>query len=406
MQEVSLTAPETLSIPEATVRSMQLSARLARTASQPSTLKLSGRLMLDPNELVHVNSRFPGEVIRVGMLPDRKRQLRAGDPVKAGQLLAIIWSKEIGEKKSDLVDALSQLALHEAIFKTLKDPGISDAVPRRSIEEGRRNYESDLIEVERLRRTLQSWRLSEEELAEIEREAQRFHKWVMRPVDKDNLEKPPSRIDESWAEIDIRSPLDGVILEKNLTVGDIIRTDQDHDLFKVADLSRLVVAANVYEEDIPTLTALPDDQRTWQVRLTTNPQAPVMSGQIESIGKVIDPNQHTAIVQGWIDNSQGELRVGQFVEALVSLPAQPGLTEIPLAGLIDDGPRKLVIVALDDSLTRLQRREVSVVNRSKNAVLVRGDGPLAIQEGDRILVRGVLELSNVLDRLQPADVSH
>ncbi|WP_432490593.1 efflux RND transporter periplasmic adaptor subunit, partial [Flavonifractor plautii] len=85
--------------------------------------------------------------------------------------------------------------------------------------------------------------------------------WVMRPVDKDNLEKPPSRIDESWAEIDIRSPLDGVILEKNLTVGDIIRTDQDHDLFKVADLSRLVVAANVYEEDIPTLTALPDDQR-------------------------------------------------------------------------------------------------------------------------------------------------
>lgn len=399
--QISFAAPDTLNVPEATVRTMRLLVRPAHAASHPSMLKLSGRLMLDPNELVHVNTRFPGEVIKVGMMPGRNRQLRAGDPVKAGQLLAIIWSKEIGEKKSDLVDALSQLALHEAIFKTLKDPGISDAVPRRSVEEARRNYESDLIEVERLRRTLRSWRLGEKELAEIEQEAERFHKRVARPTGKEEPLQPPNKTDESWAEIDIMSPLDGIILEKNLTVGDIVRPDQDHDLFKVADLSRLVVAANVYEEDIPTLTNLPDDQRTWQVRLTTNPNAAVVSGQIESIGKVIDPNQHTAIVQGWIDNAHGELRVGQFVEALISLPAQTGLTEIPLEGLIDDGPRKFVIVALDDSLTRLERREVVVERRSKNTALVRDEGPLAIREGDRVLVRGVLELSSTLDRLKP-----
>jgi len=46
----------------------------------------------------------------------------------------------------------------------------------------------------------------------------------------------------------------GVILEKNFTVGDIV--DTTHDMFKIADLSRLGVMANVYEEDLPKLVAL------------------------------------------------------------------------------------------------------------------------------------------------------
>lgn len=399
VSQISFSDPDTLNVPQSTVRSMRLATRNARVAVQPSTLKLTGWLWVDPNELVHVNTRFPGEVIKIGMMSDGSRTLRAGDTIQAGQLLAIIWSKEIGEKKSDLVDALSQLSLHEAIYKTLKEPGIAASVPRTKIDEMQRSYESDLIEVERLRRTLRSWRLGEHELAEIEEEAERFHKLVMQPPGKQSEPLPSSKIDESWAEIDIKSPLDGFILEKNLTVGEIVETDKE--LFQVANLNRLMVMANIYEEDIPKLTSLPESERQWRVRLTTNPKAKTVTGQIETIGKVVDLRQHTAVVQGWIDNTHGELRIGQFVEALISLPAQPGLVEVPLEGLIDDGPRKFVILALDDSLTKLERREVAVVSRSKNSVLVRGDGPFAIRDGDRILIRGVLELSSTLDRLKP-----
>ena len=321
--------------------------------------------------------------------------------MEQGQLLAIVWSKEIGEKKSDLVDALSQLTLHEALYKTLKSLQNSGAVPQRAIDEMERLYESDLIQVDRYRRTLRSWKLSEEELQEVEQEAKQFRERVKLPIGQAPAVDPPSKIDATWAEIDIKAPLTGLILEKNLTIGDIVTTDDD--LFKVADLSRLVVMANIFEEDIPALMAIPEDQRTWQIRLTTNPGSAVIGGKISTIGNVIDPNQHTAVVQGWIDNSHGELRVGQFVEAIVTLPPQAGLIEIPLSGLIDDGPRKFVLIAENDSLTKVRRREVSVVRRNQKSAFLRADGPLAIHDGERVLTRGVLELAGILDEFSPAE---
>jgi cobalt-zinc-cadmium efflux system membrane fusion protein len=398
--EATFEPPEILIIPEETSRSMRLAAVAARKSTQPHTLRLTGRLMYDPNELVHVNTRFAGEVIRIGEAPELGRPLRVGDYVRKGQLLAIVWSKEIGEKKSDLVDALSQMALHEALYKSLKALEKTGAISQRAIEEMERLYESDLIQVERYRRTLRSWKIDEAELAEVEQEAKEFHAHVTKPGDDVHTLQPPSKVDETWAEIDIKSPLDGVILEKNLTIGDIV--DTNDDLFKVADLRRLIVMANLYEDDLPSLLSLSEDERVWEVRLTANPQAPPITGKIETIGNVIDPNQHTAVVQGWIDNSQDQLRVGQFVEAVISLPPRGNQVEIPLGGLIDDGPRKFVMVALDEQLTRLQRREVIVDRRTQQSAYVRGDGPLALHEGERVLVRGVLELSGVLDKLRPA----
>ena len=52
----------------------------------------------------------------------------------------------------------------------------------------------------------------------------------------------------------MRAPFAGVVLEKNITTGDIV--DTNLDLFKVADLDRLGVMADVYEEDLPALESL------------------------------------------------------------------------------------------------------------------------------------------------------
>jgi cobalt-zinc-cadmium efflux system membrane fusion protein len=54
---------------------------------------------------------------------------------------------------------------------------------------------------------------------------------------------------------DVVAPLDGVIIERNVALGELV--DTTSDLFKVADLSRLGVLAHAYEEDLPTLDACP-----------------------------------------------------------------------------------------------------------------------------------------------------
>ena len=87
-------------------------------------------------------------------------------------------------------------------------------------------------------------------------------------------------MEQHWAEVEIRAPFDGVILERNATLGDIVTTDLD--LFKIADLSKLGVMVNAFEEDLPSLEALPPDARQWTVHLKSQPRTAGVSWQFRS----------------------------------------------------------------------------------------------------------------------------
>jgi cobalt-zinc-cadmium efflux system membrane fusion protein len=132
-------------------------------------------------------------------------------------------------------------------------------------------------------------------------------------------------------------------------------------------------------------------------------------GQFESIGNVLDPMQHTAIVKGWLDNPDGQLRVGQFVTATVELPNRSGLVIVPLSSLIDDGSRAFVFVSNGDR-TVFTRREVRIVRRG--AVMAQLDAdpkpgpndndsqPQPIKAGERVVSSGVMEMANQLHTLE------
>src|SRR5205814_745561 len=67
--------------------------------------------------------------------------------------------------------------------------------------------------------------------------------------------------ERDWAKVEIRAPLAGTVLEKNINVGDYV--DTSTKLYDIADLTHLTVWANVYEEDLPALRALPPGQADW-----------------------------------------------------------------------------------------------------------------------------------------------
>src|SRR5262249_45591567 len=154
----------------------QLGLVTAAVQQAPSraTLRLPGTLLLDPSSLVRVRARFAGEVIAVsslGAAEDGRRLLRPGDRVRKHQLLASIWSKDLGEKKSELVDALTRLWLDQEALRQLQDLQKKAAAPERSVREAERNVRADQITVERIRRTLRSWRLADDEIEAVELEA-------------------------------------------------------------------------------------------------------------------------------------------------------------------------------------------------------------------------------------------
>jgi membrane fusion protein, heavy metal efflux system len=380
-------------------------------APPPEPLRLPGSLLLDPNGMVRIHSRFPGELVQLGTAADpipgpdgqpRQRPLRYGDRVHKTQLLAVVWSKDVGEKKSEMIDALSKLDIDQSQLNRLMavEKGV---VPERQILDAQRNMEGDLIAVAKAERTLRSWRLTDEEIAAIRREARDIQSR------KPHSDKDVSR---TWAETEVRSPIDGLIVEKNYNVGDIL--DNTQDIFKIADLSHIQVLANAYEEDLPVLRALPPEQRQWKIDIKSDPNDIPVLGRFDLIGNIIDPNQHSGAVMGWLANPDGKLSVGQFITATIDLPPDPGMTSIPASALIEEGERASVFVEANRDYRDYWRRPVAVVRRGRTLVYIRAEpdaqekqnGAVPLHAGERVITARVLELSVELDELKAAAAGH
>jgi cobalt-zinc-cadmium efflux system membrane fusion protein len=400
---------DALRLPPTVVRKLGIQTVEAQKATQPRILELAGSLALDANKLARTHTRFPGEVVRLGEVEDSAestrqgrtvpRLLRFGDRVTEGQLLAVVWSKDLGEKKSELVDALSQLRLDRDQLEKLEALYQRGGTSEANVRQARRAVEGDLNAVARAKRTLRVWRLSEEEIEEVEKEAERI------------LERKGARDAEkekTWARVEVKAPFAGVIVEKNVAVGDIV--DTSTDLFKIADLDRLTVWAHAYEEDLPALHALRPEQRRWTVRVKADPDAPPLEGTIEKIGPVLDPNQHTALVMGLVDNRNDRLVAGQFITATIELPPLPDRIVLPATALVEDGRTSVVFVQPDPAKPEYVQRRVAVARRGQDQIYVRGSltdaekkqGFTALKPGDRVVTAGAVELKAALEDKQAA----
>ncbi len=279
------------------------------------SLVRSGRLNLDPNRLARVHARFGGQVIAIGQtefepgfaVNQKSRPLQFGDAVKKGQLLAIVWSQEVGEKKSELLHAMSQVFLANRQLAQARSVA-KGSEGERQLSEAERHMKAAAIAVERIERTLHSWKISEEEIHEVCIEAQRMQQ-------AQSAGNP--QLERTWAEVKVRAAFDGVVLERNISIGEVV--DNRLDLFKIGDVSTLGVTIDVYEEDLPALEALGPESRHWVVRLKSEPGMRGIPGSFDVIANVVDPHRHTISVMGTLDNSQGLLRAGQFVTAEICL---------------------------------------------------------------------------------------
>jgi cobalt-zinc-cadmium efflux system membrane fusion protein len=389
--------PDTIQFTDEAFHTLGIRIVTVEPAPPPDPLRLPGSLNLDPNRLVRVHSRFTGELVRIGTVGENgsSRTLRYGDKVKKGDVMAIVWSKEIGEKKSELVDAISKLDSDEKVLKAYKSV-LEGAIPKKTIVEQQRNVEADFIAREKAERTLRSWHLTEQEMAAIYKEADDVRR---RQTDTSD--------DSKWAELEIRAPISGLIVEKNFNEGQMV--DPDDDLFQIADLSQLQVLANVYEEDLPALRRLDPAHRSWLVDLKADPYDKPHAGTFDLIGTIIDPVSHTGVVIGWLDNTRENLAANQFITATVELPADPHLVTIPSTALIEQGDASYVFVETNADRHEFARRKVDVKRRWRHSVHVCRDSELAddgegygcghesLKAGESVIASGVLEISAELD---------
>ncbi|MEO8270678.1 MAG: efflux RND transporter periplasmic adaptor subunit [Aureliella sp.] len=374
-------------------------------APEPPALQMDGVLYLDPDDFSLVRSRFQGEVVEMSPASSSSSSdsatqsqsphtLRFGDKVSKGQLLAVVWSRELGEKKSELAQTLSTLAFDRETLSRLSNN--EAAVPINSIREAQRRVRESEIAAERIEKTLRSWQLSQFEIERIRSELS-----MERTSSSAGDTQLGNQSIDRWARVEVRSPIDGTIVEKNVTEGALV--DLDDALFKIANLDHLDIRAFAYEEDLAALQQLTLEQRRWTIRIKGDINSTPIHGVFDRIGSLIDPLQHTGLVMGWVGNSDGSLRPGQFVTAAVVLPDPKPLLCLPAESIVDVNGRTYVlwqqtdekqflpievhVVRFQDSIACIKPRAACMTNTHSGA----GD-ELRLELGEKVVCRGATEV--------------
>jgi membrane fusion protein, copper/silver efflux system len=183
----------------------------------------------------------------------------------------------------------------------------------------------------------------------------------------------------------IVSPADGFVLARGATVG--MKFNRGDELFRIADLRRVWVVADVFLQDAPHVRA------GMKATVSIPEQSVSLRATIAEILPQFDGTTRTLKVRLELDNPGHVLRPDMFVEVALPVKLPPGIA-IPADAVVDSGLAKTVFIETGDGA--FEPRRVETGWRAGDRVeIVNGLSP-----GDRIVTSGTFFLDSET-RLRP-----
>lgn len=179
----------------------------------------------------------------------------------------------------------------------------------------------------------------------------------------------------------ITAPRDGVIVEKTVAVGQQVSPDAGA-VVAIADLTDVWVVADLLED------AVDDIRAGSKAEVTLDGVQQPLTGIVDQVSAIVDPDRHTVPVRVKLDNPAGALRPNAIAQ-IRFLEDTGGTLSIPAEAILSDGANTYVYVMRDGKPVR---QNINAGPRNAKLVPVR-DGLAA---GDQIVARGAALLENQL----------
>ena len=171
----------------------------------------------------------------------------------------------------------------------------------------------------------------------------------------------------------IRSPADGVVLNRDITLYQWFKAGEE--FFEIADLGKVWVYADVYENEASHL---------WPgmaVKVRHEQSGRTFDAKISRVLPLFDVVAKTLKVRMDVDNPGYDLRPDMFVDVEIPITMEPSL-HVPADAVIDSGTRKIVYVAAGDNT--FEPRVVETGWRFGRRIEITG----GLMPGERIIVSG------------------
>jgi Cu(I)/Ag(I) efflux system membrane fusion protein/cobalt-zinc-cadmium efflux system membrane fusion protein len=304
----------TVVIDPGVVQNMGVRTQLVERQTVFRHLRTIGEVEVGEDEISVVNLRYGGWVERI-------RVNRTGDPVKRGQTLFEVYSPEL-------------VAAQEELLLAIRTQGADSRLAQSA------------------RRKLELWDLSTRDI--------------------DNV-VASGEVKRTFA---VRAPRSGFVLHKNIVDG--ARVNAGQDLYRIGNLQRIWVTAEVYEFDAPWVAV----GQTAQMELSFQ-KGRVLEGKVSYIYPTLNKASRTLTIRLEFDNPGIALKPGMFATVYIEYRRHDNVLALPTEAILHSGKRELVFVDLGDG--HFEPREITtglVGDRHLTEVLE------GLSEGERVVASG------------------
>lgn len=312
----------------------------AESHLQAIELAVNGSIAPDINRTVAVNALAGGRIVEI--------HTRLGDTVKSGQLLLRMHSP-------DLANAIA----------ALKQAQADQLLAQRQYDRNKFLYEHGAVVSQN------DFQIAEDNLADAVATTENATTQV-RLLNADP--KHPSPF------IDVRAPASGVIVEQNYTAGAAAKSlDATPNLFTIADLSKVWLLCDVYENNLSQVK-LGDYA---QVKINAYPDK-ILQGKISNIFSLLDPNTRSVKVRIELDNPDGMLLPGMFATAIFTSQGKTPVLVIPATAIYRLHDKDWIFIPEEEK--KFRRREVKTgsVARDGNQQITSG-----LEVGEKVVANAL-----------------
>ncbi|HEU4391000.1 MAG TPA: efflux RND transporter periplasmic adaptor subunit, partial [Blastocatellia bacterium] len=172
----------------------------------------------------------------------------------------------------------------------------------------------------------------------------------------------------------LTSPIEGTVIERTATIGATVGPEDN--LFKIIDVSRVWIDANVFEKDIQRVKL----GQPVKVSVQSFPGT-TFSGKVILVASVVDPETRSVKVRTEVPNHDARLKPEMFANVQIITDSSSSAISIPQSALMNDGGQSVVFVATGAGY---EKRPVVAGLQSDNRVEIR-DG---LKAGDKVVIKG------------------
>ena len=291
------------------------------------SIAANGEITYDQTRVANLSSRAAGVIWKVRKI--------VGDPVRAGEILAVVDSMRIGQTKGELVDALVEENLQRINVERLREIG-DGVIAGRQMLAAEADYEKAHVDVRKKQQTLANLGLHVDldvlrELS-IDDQVER-----LRVVGLDDLvgTAGSSHVANSNL-VPIRAPMDGVVVDRRVVAGEVV--DTSTVLFQIADTRRMWLTLSVPVEEASRLAV------GQAVRFQPDGNDQEVSGKLTWISTAADSQTRMVKVRADLPNPDGRLLEETFGSGGIILREEPEAIVVPKEAVHWEGCCQIVFV--------------------------------------------------------------